>query len=109
MAQWRKEAFVLFADAIIIGLRAKERRGAAEGNAHRQEDGDIEHTPKKYRKMTHSCEKILISVTRQQKFRNVAEKKQSRCLMRVRKRVPYGKTANRRCNENAQRRKSARK
>ena len=66
MAQWRKEAFVLFADAIIIGLRAKERRGAAEGNAHRQEDGDIEHTPKKYRKMTHSCEKILISVMRQQ-------------------------------------------
>ena len=58
----------------MTGLLAKERRGAAEVNAHRQEDGDIEHTQEKNLKMTHSCEKILISVTRQQKFRNVAEK-----------------------------------
>ena len=74
MALWRNDAFVLFADVSIIGLLAKERRGTAEVNAHRQEDGDIEHTQEKYVKMTHSCEKILISVTRQQKFRNVAEK-----------------------------------
>ena len=48
---------VLFADVIIIGLLAKERRGAAEVNAHRQEDGEIEHTQKKHMKITHRCEK----------------------------------------------------
>ena len=58
MALWRNDAFVLFADVSIIGLLAKERRGAAEVNAHRQEDGDIEHTQKKYLKMTHGCDKI---------------------------------------------------
>ena len=48
----------MFADVIMTGLLAKERRGAAEVNAHRQEDGEIEHTQEKYAKMTHSCEKI---------------------------------------------------
>jgi len=49
----------------LFGLRimsfawslAKERRCAAEVNAHRQEDGEIEHTQKKHMKITHSCEK----------------------------------------------------
>ena len=57
MALWRNDAFVLFADSVVIWLLAKERRSAAEENAHRQEDGDLEHTQKKYLKMTHSCEK----------------------------------------------------
>ena len=41
-------------------MLAKERRCAAEVNAHRHEDGDIEPTQKKhiYWKMTHICEKI---------------------------------------------------
>ena len=109
MALWRNDAFVLFADVSIIGLLAKERRGTAEVNAHRQEDGDIEHTQEKYVKMTHSCEKKIDLCYATAKIPQRGRKKQSRCRMRGRKRFPYGKTANRRCNENAQRRKSARK
>jgi len=63
----------LFADFVVIWLLAKERRCAAKVNAHRQKDGDSEHTQKKYLKMTHSHEKKLISVMRQQKVCNAAE------------------------------------
>ena len=93
----------------MTGLLAKERRGAAEVNAHRQEDGDIEHTQEKHVKMTHSCEKKFGSLLCDSKNSATGQKKQSRCRMRGRKRFPYGKTANRRCNENAQRRKITRK
>ena len=39
------------------------------------QDGDIEHTQKKYLKMTHSCEKdwFALCVMRQQKVCNAAE------------------------------------
>jgi len=42
---WILSFFVFF---LFFWLLAKERRCAAEVNAHRQEDGDIEHTQKKY-------------------------------------------------------------
>ena len=73
MALRSNDAFVLFVNFVICWLLAKERRCAAEVNAHRQEDGEIEHTQKKYLKMTHSCEKKLISVMQQQKVCNAAE------------------------------------
>ena len=74
MALWSNDAVVVFVNFVVCWLLAKGRRCAAEVNAHRQEDGDIEHTQNKYLKMTHSCEKKLISVMRQQKSCNVAEK-----------------------------------
>ena len=54
MALWSNDAFVLFVDFVVFWLLTKERRCAAEVNTHRQEDGDIEHTQKKYLKMTHT-------------------------------------------------------
>ena len=75
IALWRNDAFVLFADVIITGLLAKERRGAAEVNAHRQEDGDIEHTQEKYVKMTHSCEKKFGSLLCDSKNSATGQKK----------------------------------
>ena len=48
MALRSNDAFVLFVDFVICWLLAKGRRCAAEVNAHRQEDGEIEHTQKKY-------------------------------------------------------------
>ena len=109
MALWSNDAFGLFADFDVIWLLAKERRCAAEVNAHRQEDGDIEHTQKKYLKMTHSCEKKPDLCYATAKSLQCGGNKQSRLRMRGRKRFPYGKKANRRCSKNAQRRKSARK
>jgi len=57
MALWRNDAFGFVCGCYNDWVLAKERRGAAEVNAHRQEDGDIEHTQEKHVKMTHSCEK----------------------------------------------------
>ena len=109
MALWCNDAFVLFADSVVIWLLAKERRCAAEVNAHRQEDGDIEHTQKKYLKMTYSCDKKLISVMQQQKVCNVAEKNKSTVERTVGKICRQEKFRTHRYIKNTQRRKTARK
>ena len=92
----------------MTGLLAKERRGAAEVNAHRQEDGDIEHTQKKYLKMTHGCEKMdLCDATAKIPQQGRKNKVAVECA--VRKICRQEKFRNHRYIKNTQRRKIARK
>ena len=102
MALWSKNDFFVLTDC--TGLLKP-----AEVCAIQQSDGDNEHTQKKktYQKRTHICEKIgLCYVT----AKILQWRGKTKTLENARsKKIPARKTSNRRCSNNAQRRKITRK
>jgi len=77
----------------------------AEVVAIHHEDGDIEHTQKKYMSETDTHLRKNWSLLCVSKKSAMLQKKQRHCRMRGRKDTRKKKTANRRCSKNAQRRK----
>jgi len=78
----------------------------AEVVALTQEDGDIEHTKEILENDTKTTKKVGLCYATGKMLQR-GRKKQRPCGTRGRKIFPFGKTANRRCSKNAQRRKIA--
>ena len=100
--RWRCAGVMIF---IAIDCMSLPKLAEVVATCHK--DGDMEHTQKKYMKMTHSCERIGLCYATA-KFLQRGRKNKVAVECAAEKIFPYEKTATRRCSKNAQRRKIAR-